>query len=598
MSKIATKWLEDAAVTEDKINTSAVGDGLTGGAGSAIDVLADPGGTPTISVSASGVKVADTSIDTTQLAGTSVTAAKLGSDVAGDGLTGGNGADLDVDPDTTGGANLATVINVSANGVAVKINDSTIGENGSNQLEIKANSIGPTQIDEEVSYTWITGSHDFTGVSSITVPTPTSDAHAVTKGYADGLRQGVAIKDPCRAMNDANEALTGDPGTVDGVTTWATGERMLLTNQSTGSQNGIWVVDTGGPWSRPTDFDTGDDAAGAQTWINEGTSYGDSQWTCTTDPPNDIIDTDSLVFTQTSGAGQVTAGVGLTKLGNTIRVGDGTTGNRGGINFTADDIAAAVDDSTIAISSNQIIVKALGITSGEIANATITGTQLNTSVAGNGLTGGGGSALSVDPDTTGGANLAEAINVSANGVAVKVDDSTIADDGTGLLEVPDAGITETQLNSSVAGEGITGGAGSALDFSPNDITTAETTPDNADLIGIWDDTASAVRKMTRGNFLTGAVATTSVQEAHLITAGEDTNGYFTLANNPSTAGEVTLFVEKGVQQINKQIVGATGASPDFDLLSSDQIHFNNNGAATGLTEDLGTGDIVFVQYTY
>lgn len=91
-------------------------------------------------------QIAASAVGTTELAATSVTAAKLGSDVAGNGLTGGNGSAIAALADSTGGANLATVVNVSSNGLAVKIDSATISENGSNQLYVPNGGIGTDQL--------------------------------------------------------------------------------------------------------------------------------------------------------------------------------------------------------------------------------------------------------------------------------------------------------------------------------------------------------------------------------------------------------------------------------------------------------------------
>ena len=90
--------------------------------------------------------------------------------------------------------------------------------------------------------------------------------------------------------------------------------------------------------------------------------------------------------------------------------------------------------------------------------------------ASNGLADDGSNNLVVVSDATGGANLAKSINVSANGLAVKIDDSTIGENGSARLFVKNAGITETQLAASVAGAGLAGGAGTALSVSVDDAT--------------------------------------------------------------------------------------------------------------------------------
>lgn len=101
-------------------------------------------------------------------------------------------------------------------------------------------------------------------------------------------------------------------------------------------------------------------------------------------------------------------------------------------------LKADVDDSTIEISSDKLQVKDEGITASKIAAA----------VFGAGLNGGAGTAGSVKVDSTGGANIAKALNVdSTNGCGIKVDDSTIGENGSGQLEVKDAGINAAKLAS-------------------------------------------------------------------------------------------------------------------------------------------------------
>ena len=86
-------------------------------------------------------------------------------------------------------------------------------------------------------------------------------------------------------------------------------------------------------------------------------------------------------------------------------------------------------------------------------------------------------------------------------------------------------------------------------------------------------------------------------ELHLITSGEVTAGYFTLAQTPADVSKVYVDVVRGIRQVNKQAVGATGATPDFDVLNDDELHFNNNGGATGLSEHIEEDDILIVTYS-
>lgn len=168
--------------------------------------------------------------------------------------------------------------------------------------------------------------------------TPTADTDAATKAYVDALETGLDVKDSCRAATTANITLSGTQ-TVDGVAL-VVGNRVLVKDQSTGSQNGIYVV-AAGAWTRALDADNtpgSEVSAGMFTFIEEGTTNADSGWVLTT---NDTITlgTTALTFVQFSGAGQITAGAGLTKTGNTLDVastgGGSLTINADSINLTS-----------------------------------------------------------------------------------------------------------------------------------------------------------------------------------------------------------------------------------------------------------------------
>ena len=152
--------------------------------------------------------------------------------------------------------------------------------------------------------------------------TPTDDAHAATKGYVDAARSGLDVKQSVRAattgaINLSNDLENGD--VIDGVTL-ATGDRVLVKHQGTASENGIYVVQASDAAVRATDFDgTGEVSGGAFTFVEEGTTHADSGWVVSSNGAI-TVGTDSIEWVQFSGAGQITAGDGLTKTGNTINV--------------------------------------------------------------------------------------------------------------------------------------------------------------------------------------------------------------------------------------------------------------------------------------
>jgi len=189
------------------------------------------------------------------------------------------------------------------------------------------------------------------GTNKITgLGTPTDGTDAATKAYVDSAAQGIDWKASVRAATTANVTLASDlenGDTLDGITL-ATGDRVLVKNQSTGSENGIYVVKASGAPDRSTDADTGAElTASFAVFVEEGTVNADSGFTLTNNGAI-TIGTTALVFTQFTGLGQVTAGDGLSKTGNTLNVTAGT-----GISITGD---AVTNDGVLSITgtANQI----------------------------------------------------------------------------------------------------------------------------------------------------------------------------------------------------------------------------------------------------
>ena len=149
---------------------------------------------------------------------------------------------------------------------------------------------------------------------------PTSDNDAANKGYVDGVAQGLDIKDSCTAATTANITIStalNNGDTIDGVTL-STNDRVLVKNQNTASENGIYKV--GSSPARVDDLAAGADAAGAFTFVESGTVNGDNAFVCSSDKGSAVVGTNNLTFVQFSGAGQVIAGNGLDKSGNTLSV--------------------------------------------------------------------------------------------------------------------------------------------------------------------------------------------------------------------------------------------------------------------------------------
>ena len=156
--------------------------------------------------------------------------------------------------------------------------------------------------------------------STVSGVTPTADAHFATKGYVDSVSEGLDVKQSCQVATTANITIatalnSGD--SLDGVTL-ANGDRVLVKDQSTATQNGIYVV--GDTPVRADDLATGADAAGAFTFVEQGSTNADIGFVCTSNKGSAVVGTNNLSFSTFSSSGNVTAGDGLDKNGNELSV--------------------------------------------------------------------------------------------------------------------------------------------------------------------------------------------------------------------------------------------------------------------------------------
>ena len=245
---------------------------------------------------------------------------------------------------------------------------------GLTSLVIDSITINGSTMSTSASNTDITFSPHGTG--TVKVPSGYEDRAGFTtdslanKAYVDQVAQGLDTKPSCRAATTANLSATYDNGSsgvgatltagsngaivVDGVSL-SVNDRVLVKDQSTASQNGIYKVTTQGSGSaafvltRATPEDQPSELTGGSfVFVEEGTANANNGYVFThTGSPT--FGSTSLDVAQFSGAGQITAGAALTKTGNQLDV--------------------AVDDSSIEVSSDAVRVKALGITNAMLAGS-------------------------------------------------------------------------------------------------------------------------------------------------------------------------------------------------------------------------------------
>jgi hypothetical protein len=168
--------------------------------------------------------------------------------------------------------------------------------------------------DGSVAYT---ANQSFGGFKATNLAAPTSNTDAATKAYVDSVAQGLNTKTAVRVATTANITLSGTQ-TIDGVALSA-GNRVLVKNQTTTTQNGVYDV-SAGAWSRSTDSDTGVELVNAFYFVQEGLTQQATGFVQSTPGPI-TVGTSPIVFNQFSGAADYTAGAGLTKTGLTFDVG-------------------------------------------------------------------------------------------------------------------------------------------------------------------------------------------------------------------------------------------------------------------------------------
>lgn len=175
-----------------------------------------------------------------------------------------------------------------------------------------------------------------------------------------------------------------------------------------------------------------------------------------------------------------TASTGLTKVGFDIRLDASSAG--AGLGFSTGVLSVNVDDSTIEINTDTLRVKALGITTNELAATSVTAAKLGSDVAGTGLTGGNGSAIAIDFDTTG-----------TKAVAASVLASTTNGEGASLIGVEDSGGNYTATTVEGVLTEIDGrlGAVEAVTSATWEIKTANYTAVSGDKILADTDTTGA-----------------------------------------------------------------------------------------------------------
>jgi len=390
----------------------------------------------------------------------------------------------------------------------------------------------------------------------------------------------IDYKQAVRVITITNVTLSGGaPTPVDGVNLSA-GDRVLVTGQSTGSQNGIYQVETvgtgsNGTWIRSSDTNaTGELEAGAIVMVTEGTVYADTQWKLTTDNPI-VIGTTALTFEQNSAFafGNIFAN-GTAVLANSV----GST-----VTFTAGNNIAITGNNT----SKTVTIAVTGVSTANISNGTSNVTVVSS--GGNVTVGVGGSGNIAEFSTTG---LRVTGVVSASGNVTGGNVLT-----AGLISAT-GNVTGGNL---IAGTGASGNITGANVITANTVTaTANITAGNILTTGLISATSTitSAANVTGGNILTSGLITATgniqvgnLRTAGLITATGNIQGGNILGNGAGLSG-INVFSNITVTGGNSAV--ADSIADTLTLTAGDGITIVVDSATDTITFGVQSGSELFV----
>lgn len=326
-----------AIVTGTGVTSVATGTGLTGGPITS---------TGTISIANTTVTAGSyTSANITVNAQGQITAAANG---AAGGVTSFSAGTTGFTPSTasTGAITLAGTLNVANGGTGATSLAGYLFGNGTSPVTAVATipNAGLTNSSITVGTTAIAlGASSLTlgGLTSVTVTQdPVAALDLATKQYVDAVAEGLHVHASCAAATTGTLAsITGGTVTYNNGTagvgatltlsvalttldgyTLLNGDRVLVKDEATQANNGIYTWATGGTvLTRATDFDTAAEmASGDFTFVTYGTLYGSTGWVQTN--PVTIVGTSPVTWIQFTGAGSYTAGTGLTLTGTQFSI--------------------------------------------------------------------------------------------------------------------------------------------------------------------------------------------------------------------------------------------------------------------------------------
>ena len=477
---------------------------------------------------------------------------------------------------TTGGlvtatGNIVSNANVVTDLIAGRTTSVTITAAGSNQnINLVPTGTGKVNVGNFI-------------ISNVATPVASTDA--ATKQYVDDVAQGLHTHDSCNAATQTTLAsisggvvtynngtagvgatltTTGTFTTIDGVTL-SNGMRILVKDEATQANNGIYVRTSATVLTRADDFDTPTEMAGGDfTFVTAGTLYDNTGWVMP--DPVTTVGTSPVVWVQFSGAGTYTAGTGLTLTGSQFSITNtavtaGAYGN-GDYNatFTVNGQGQLTAAANVAITANA------GNLSGSVLKSTVVtssltsvGTLTSLSISGNANIGNVGAAAGIFSTIAGALTTAAQGNITSLGTLSSLSVSGNANVGNiGATNLVGTLTTGSQTNITAVGTlaslsvsgNITAGNVSATTFTgalsgaASSATTAGTVTTaaqpNITSVGTLTSLSSS-GNVTAGNLITGGLITVTgnVTGGNIVSTGQLGGSGATHLGNTFTTGANT-----------------------------------------------------------
>ena len=371
---------------------------------------------------------------------------------------------------------------------------------------------------------------DGTTLSHLDVATtPTADNHATSKAYVDSVATGLDVKDSVRAASTGDITVSAPGASIDGVAL-AQGDRVLLKDQVTQSQNGIYIFNTASTTlTRAADMNESGEFVGAFFFVEEGTQNSDQGFVCTTDGTV-TVDATAITFSQFTGTGQISPGAGLSKAGNQIDVN--------------------VDDTFIKIDANDDLTIKGTATTGEVLQSDGNGgvsygtVNLGSTNSVSGILPLANGGLGTEAATTSGkatarTNLGLGSMATQNSNSVNITGGTIDISG-GTLTLADDQISGNKVSGgTIDGANLAGGAGNTL--TGYDITVgAGKTLDVDGVLDVDAANGSAIDNVVIGATTSAAGTFTTMTSGNVDINGGAIDGTTIGANAPAAITGTTI----------------------------------------------------------